>query len=150
MRDTENIIKKIFLLLGIIFLIAGGVLLTVGAVMNARIESCRRVSATVSDVIERIDRDAEGYSTRMYTPVYEYVDGGEMKSYTSHVSTSRRAEIGSQATLYISEDGRVYERSGAAIALFVGVVFAAVGAVLLILTVKMRKNSSEESKGLYL
>jgi|GEM_PF-1878042 len=134
--------SKIFLLIGIIFLAVGAIVITVGLVMNARIESCRRVSATVSDVIERIDRDAEGYSTRMYTPVYEYVDGGEMKSYTSHVSTSRRAEIGSQATLYISEDGGVYERSGAAIALFVGVVFAAVGAVLLILTVKMRKNSS--------
>lgn len=148
MRDTENIIKKIFLLLGIIFLIAGGVLLTVGAVMNARIESCRRVSAAVSDVIERIDRDAEGYITRMYTPVYEYVDGTEMKSYTSHVSTSRRAEIGSQATLYISEDGKVYESSAAVLCFIIGAGFVFVGGIFTVVGVKIR--GYYEAKELYI
>lgn len=140
--------RKIFLLIGIIFLAVGAIVITVGLVMNARIESCRRVSAVVSDVIERIDRDAEGYITRMYTPVYEYVDGTEMKSYTSHVSTSRRAEIGSQATLYISEDGKVYESSAAVLCFIIGAGFVFVGGIFTVVGVKIR--GYYEAKELYI
>lgn len=86
----------------------------------------------------------------MYTSVYEYTDSGEVKRYTSNVSTSKQAEIGSEATLYISENGKVYERTGAKIAYFVGILFAVVGGVFTFITFKLWKKKPEEEEERYL
>ncbi len=89
-------------------------------------------------------REHNGHDT-LYTPVYEYEDGGEVKRYTSDVSRSRRAEIGSETTLYISKDGKIYQKSGAAVTLFVGTIFAVVGGVFTFITFKLWKKKPEET-----
>lgn len=150
MRRSNRIVKLIFSVLGLLLLGVGGNLIIDFARLNVRMGSSRQVSATVVDVIEKMERGADGYSTMMYTPVYEYTDGGEVRQYISNVSTSKKAETGSEATLYISENGKIYQKSGAAIMLFVGIVFAVVGGVFAFITFKLWKKKSEETEERYL
>lgn len=150
MRRSDHIAKLIFSVLGLLLLGVGGNLIIDFARLNVRMGSSRQVSAAVVDVIEKMERGADGYSTMMYTPVYEYIDGGEVRQYTSNVSTSKQAEIGSESTLYISEDGKIYQKSGAAVTLFVGIVFAVVGGVFTFITFKLWKKKTEETEERYL
>lgn len=150
MNSLDNLGRKLFMAFGLVFLAIGAVGIIIFLYMNTRIDNSRQVSATVVDVIKKVDWDADGYSTMMYTPVYEYSDGGEVRRYTSNVSTSKRAEIGSEATLYISEDGKVYQRTGAVIVLLVGIIFAVVGGVFAFITFKLWKKKNEETEERYL
>lgn len=150
MRRSNRIVKLIFSVLGLLLLGVGGNLIIDFARLNVRMGSSRQVSATVVDVIEKMERGADGYSTMMYTSVYEYTDGGEVRQYISNVSTSKKAETGSEATLYISENGNIYQKSGAAIMLFVGIVFAVVGGVFAFITFKLWKKKTEETEERYL
>lgn len=150
MRRSNRIVKLIFSVLGLLLLGVGGNLIIDFARLNVRMGSSRQVSATVVDVIEKMERGADGYSTMMYTPVYEYTDGSEVRQYISNVSTSKKAETGSEATLYISENGKIYQKSGAAIMLFVGIVFAVVGGIFAFITFKLWKKKTEETEERYL
>lgn len=150
MNFSDNAVRKLFMTFGVGFLAIGAVGIIISLYMNTRIDNSRQVSATVVDVIKKVDWDADGYSTMMYTPVYKYSDGGEVRRYTSNVSTSKKAEIGSEATLYISEDGKVYQRTGAVIVLLVGIIFAVVGGVFTFITFKLWKKKPEETEERYL
>lgn len=159
MNFSDNAVRKLFMAFGLIFLAIGAVGIIISLYMNVRMENSRQVSATVVEVIEETERDTDfnprnhrrrSHTSVMYTSVYEYSDGGEVRRYTSNVSTSKRAEIGSEATLYISEDGKVYERSGAAIVFLVGIIFAVVGGVFTFITFKLWKIKTEETEERYL
>lgn len=159
MNFSDNAVRKLFMAFGLVFLAIGAVGIIISLYMNVRMENSRQVSATVVEVIEETERDADfnprnhrrrSHTSVMYTSVYEYSDGGEVRRYTSNVSTSKRAEIGSEATLYISEDGKVYERSGAAIVFLVGIIFAVVGGVFAFITFKLCKKKTEETEERYL
>lgn len=155
MNSLDNLGRKLFMAFGLTFLAIGAVAVIISLSMNARMNNSRQVSATVVEVIKEVDRSASvhndyGHLSVLYTPVYEYTDGGEVIRYTSNVSTSKRAEIGSQATLYISEDGKIYQKSGAAVTLFVGIIFAVVGGVFTFITFKLWKKKTEEAEERYL
>lgn len=150
MNPLYNFGKKLFMAFGLVFLAIFAVCTIIFFYMNARMGSSRQVSATVVEVIEKMERGADGYSKMMYTPVYEYINGGEVIRYTSNVSTSKKAEIGSEATLYISEDGKVYRRTGAVIVLLVGIIFAVVGGVFTLFAFKLLKKKPEETEERYL
>ncbi len=151
MRLSEKNFKKIFMAFGVFFLAAGAVLIIAALGLNARMDNCRRVSATVVNVVESVERRRSTIrhnrhrSTKMYTPIYEYYDGGELKTYQSRTSTSWAADIGSETTLYISDKGKIYERSGSLVILLVGIVFAVVGGVFTLVTVKVLRKKSEEN-----
>lgn len=147
MRQSDRIARLVFSVLGLLLLGVGGNLIIDFARLNVRMSSSRQVNATVVEVI-RV-REHNGHDT-LYTPVYEYEDGGEVKRYTSDVSRSRRAEIGSETTLYISKDGKIYQKSGAAVTLFVGIIFAVVGGVFTFITFKLWKKKPEETEEQYL
>lgn len=147
MRQSDRIARLVFSVLGLLLLGIGGNLIIDFARLNVRMSSSRQVNATVVEVI-RV-REHNGHDT-LYTPVYEYEDGGEVKRYTSDVSRSRRAEIGSETTLYISKDGKIYQKSGAAVTLFVGIIFAVVGGVFTFITFKLWKKKPEETEEQYL
>ena len=142
MRQSDRIARLVFSVLGLLLLGIGGNLIIDFARLSVRMSSSRQVNATVVEVI-RV-REHNGHDT-LYTPVYEYEDGGEVKRYTSDVSRSRRAEIGSETTLYISKDGKIYQKSGAAVTLFVGIIFAVVGGVFTFITFKLWKKKPEET-----
>ncbi len=142
MRQSDRIARLVFSALGLLLLGIGGNLIIDFARLSVRMSSSRQVNATVVEVI-RV-REHNGHDT-LYTPVYEYEDGGEVKRYTSDVSRSRRAEIGSETTLYISKDGKIYQKSGAAVTLFVGTIFAVVGGVFTFITFKLWKKKPEET-----
>lgn len=150
MRRSDRIARLVFSVLGLLLLGIGGKLIIDFARLNVRMSGSCQVNATVVEVIEKMERGADGYSTMMYTPVYEYIDGGEVIRYTSNVSRSRRAEIGSETTLYISKDGKIYQKSGAAVTLFVGIIFAVVGGVFTFITFKLWKKKPEETEERYL
>ncbi|MEZ3453098.1 MAG: DUF3592 domain-containing protein [Oscillospiraceae bacterium] len=147
MRQSDRIARLVFSVLGLLLLGIGGNLIIDFARLSVRMSSSRQVNATVVEVI-RV-REHNGHDT-LYTPVYEYEDGGEVKRYTSDVSRSRRAEIGSETTLYISKDGKIYQKSGAAVTLFVGIIFAVVGGVFTFITFKLWKKKPEETEEQYL
>lgn len=147
MRQSDRIARLVFSVLGLLLLGIGGNLIIDFVRLNVRMSSSRQVNATVVEVI-RV-REHNGHDT-LYTPVYEYEDGGEVKRYTSDVSRSRRAEIGSETTLYISKDGKIYQKSGAAVTLFVGIIFAVVGGVFTFITFKLWKKKPEETEEQYL
>ncbi len=147
MRQSDRIARLVFSALGLLLLGIGGNLIIDFMRLNVRMSSSRQVNATVVEVI-RV-REHNGHDT-LYTPVYEYEDGGEVKRYTSDVSRSRRAEIGSETTLYISKDGKIYQKSGAAVTLFVGIIFAVVGGVFTFITFKLWKKKPEETEEQYL
>lgn len=147
MRQSDRIARLVFSVLGLLLLGIGGNLIIDFARLSVRMSSSRQVNATVVEVI-RV-REHNGHDT-LYTPVYEYEDGGEVKRYTSDVSRSRRAEIGSETTLYISKDGKIYQKSGAAVTLFVGTIFAVVGGVFTFITFKLWKKKPEETEAQYL
>lgn len=147
MRQSDRIARLVFSALGLLLLGIGGNLIIDFVRLNVRMSSSRQVNATVVEVI-RV-REHNGHDT-LYTPVYEYEDGGEVKRYTSDVSRSRRVEIGSETTLYISKDGKIYQKSGAAVMLFVGIIFAVVGGVFTFITFKLWKKKPEETEEQYL
>lgn len=143
MERSVNTVKHIFMLIGIVFILTGAILIILSLRMNVRIDNSRQVTASVVDVIETREwhRKNHGkYYTKMYTSVYEYYDGGEMKTYKSSVSTSKRAEIGSEATLYISEDGKIYERLGASLTLILGAGFSVMGGFFTFISVKIQRK----------
>lgn len=147
MERSDNAARQVFIILGTVLLVAGVILIIVSLWLNMRMDNSRQVSARVTEVIETNEwhRKRRGkYHNKMYTPVYEYYDDGELKTYTSSVSTSNRAEIGSEATLYISEDGKIYERSGSLITLIVGSGFTAVGGLFTFISVKIWRKISVE------
>ena len=149
MGRSDNTARQIFMILGAVLLVTGVILLVISLWMNERMDNSRQVSARVTEVIETNEwhRKRRGkHYTKMYTSVYEYYDGGGLKTYTSSVSTSNRAEIGSEAILYISEDGKIYERSGALVTLIVGIGFSAVGGLFTFITVKMWRKISAETE----
>lgn len=159
MNSLDNLGRKLFMAFGLVFLAIGAVGIIISLYMNARIDNSRQVSATVVEVIEETERDTDfnprnhrrrSHTSVMYTSVYEYSDGGEVRRYTSNVSTSKRAEIGSETTLYISEDGKVYQRTGAVIVLLVGIIFAVVGGVFTLFAFKLLKKKPEETGERYL
>lgn len=155
MRFSDNAVRKLFMFFGLTFLAIGIISIAISISMNVRMDNSRQVNATVVEVIKEVDRSASvhddyGHLSVLYTPVYEYEDGGEVKRYTSNVSRSKRAEIGSETTLYISKDGKIYQKSGAAVTLFVGIIFAVVGGVFTFITFKLWKKKPEETEEQYL
>lgn len=148
--SDKAIIKAFSLSFGILFLFVGAIMIIVSVWVNVRTVNSRRVGATVSEVIETRTQTRKDYESVFYTPVYEYSDGGEIKTYTSSVSSSMPAEIGSEASLYISENGVIYEKRGTLAAFFIGIVFAALGGIFTFVTFKLWKKKPEETEERYL
>ncbi|MBD5140276.1 MAG: hypothetical protein HDT25_02505 [Ruminococcus sp.] len=134
--------RKIVMFLGVVFLVLGVILLLVSLWNIVRMENSRRVIAMVVDVIETRSNYREEESTGvLYTPVYEYYDNGEVRTYKSLVSTSMLVEVGDKATLYISDNGIIYEKTSTLITLFMGILFAVTGGMFTFVTVViMRKK----------
>lgn len=140
-RSDKTIIKALSSAFGILFLLIGSIMIIVSVGVNVRINSSRQVSARVAEVIETRTKTRKDYESVLYTPVYEYYDDGEVRTYKSLVSTSMPVEAGSEATLYISENGTIYERRGTPAALFIGIIFAAFGFFFAFIHVKkLRKK----------
>ncbi len=143
-RSDKTIIKVLSSAFGILFLFIGLIMITVSVGVNVRMNSSRRVSARVVEVIETRTKTRKDYESILYTPVYEYYDGGEVRTYKSLISTSMPVETGSEATLYISKNGIIYERTGTPATLFMGIIFAALGFFFAFINVKkFRKKFAE-------
>ena len=140
--------RKIVMFLGVVFLVLGVILLLVSLWNIVRMENSRRVIAMVVDVIETRSNYREEESTGvLYTPVYEYYDNnGEVRTYKSLVSTSMLVEVGDKVTLYISENGIIYEKTSTLITLFMGILFAVTGGMFTFVTVvKLPKRRNKAS-----
>lgn len=142
MRRTEHTSKLVFLAVGILFLVIGAAFIISFARPDIHMDGSRQVSATVVEVIKGQIRGRH----RRYRYVYEYTDGGEVRRYASNATTTVRLKVGSKKTLFISEDGRVYERTGAVMTLFIGIAFALMGVTFMLMTFKMLKNKVGETE----
>ncbi|MDE7288922.1 MAG: hypothetical protein K2N71_05380 [Oscillospiraceae bacterium] len=128
----ENLMIE-FAIFGAIFIIIGIALVIDYIRHNAEIKNSREINATIVDFVEK-KRSTQGDGTfhMIYAPVYEYYDG-EVKRFTSPVSSTGQVQLGTEVTLYISESGKVSERRSVVITLIMGIIFAAVGAVFVVL-----------------
>lgn len=145
-QSDKTIIKVFSSAFGILFLIIGAIMIIVSVWINVRMFSSRPVSATVSEVIETRTQTRKDYESVFYTPVYEYSDGVVVKTYTSSVSSSMPAEIGSETTLYILENGIIYEKRGTLATFFMGIAFTAIGIFFAFINVKKLQKKYDETE----
>ncbi|MCM1497190.1 MAG: DUF3592 domain-containing protein [Clostridium sp.] len=130
------LIKIIFPVFGILFVIIGVVLLVFYKRISQAIRDAREISGKIVDFKEvRYKRQNSGGYHITYAPVYEYYYNGEFQRYTSPVSTSTPAPLGTSVTLYISADGQITEKSEGKLLLVAGIIFASVGAVFVLASV---------------
>lgn len=114
-----------FGIVGIMFIVTGVVMIIKFVRQIADMRNCYEVDARIVDYEEkRITHSRNGHrSTSVtYSAVYEYVDFGETKRYTSDVSISVIPELGKEVTLSLSTGGKVYEKGSAAVTLVLGIV----------------------------
>lgn len=129
--------KIMFVAIGSLFAFIGGFLLGIGAVGGRTMKKSRSVNAKIVDFKEekwvKFDGTAFDPYEIVHLPVYEYYDGGEIKRYTSQVYNSRKKPIGTEVTLYISEDGKVRDGLDSKIMYLVGGGLAAMGALFAVI-----------------
>lgn len=121
----------IFIVMGALFTLIGIGAAIGGFVSANALGKSREVTATVVDVVSRKERRKRGPCRVVYSPVYEYYDGGEYKKYKSSMSSTFEVKLGTEMTLYISEDGKVRERGSAVFMIIFGAVFAFAGLIFL-------------------
>ena len=127
-------IKTIFTAFGVLFVLIGIGVLIGGLANNNSIKNSREVSGKIVDFIERKYRSHQSHTWRTVNyPVYEYYDDGEFKRHESNVYVTPPKPLGTEVTLYISEDGKVREKQGTSIMILVGVIFAVVGAIFAVI-----------------
>lgn len=126
--------KIIFVLMGLLYAIIGAALLAVGAKNSKSIKESREVNAKLVDFVGKKHRRGRHHVMRTYYyPIYEYYDSGEVRQYTSSVSTEPRKPVGTEVTLYISEDGKIMEKSVSKVMYLVGGIFAAIGVLFAVI-----------------
>lgn len=118
-----------FTAFGVLFALIGIGVITGGLANNNAIKNSRELSGTIVDFTERRGRGQGGHMRTYYYPVYEYYDGGEFKRHESNVSSTPRKPLGTEVTLYISEDGKVREKQSTSVMILVGSIFAVVGII---------------------
>lgn len=129
--------KIVFIAIGSVVAVIGIILLAIGAAGSRAMKKSRRVNAKIVDFKEekwvKFDGTAFDPYEIVHLPVYEYYDGGEIKRYTSQVYNSRQKPIGTEVTLYISEDGKVRDGLDSKIMYLVGGGLAAMGALFAVI-----------------
>lgn len=123
-----------FTAFGVLFVLIGIGVLIGGLANNNAIKNSREVSGTIVDFIKRTGRSQHGHMHTYIYPVYEYYDDGETKRHESNVSVMPPKPLGTETTLYISEDGKVREKQSASIMFLVGGIFAAIGIIFTVVT----------------
>lgn len=118
-----------FTAFGALFVLIGIGVLIDGLANNNSIKNSREVSGKIVDFIKRRGRGQGGHMRTYYYPVYEYYDDGEFKRHESNISAMPPKPLGTEVTLYISEDGKVRDKQSASVMILVGVIFAAVGII---------------------
>lgn len=122
-----------FAVFGAIFIIIGIALVIDYIRHNAEIKNSREVNVVIVDFVEK-KRITQGDGTfhMIYAPVYEYYDG-EVKRFSSPVSSTGHEALGTEVTLYISERGKVNERRSVVITFIMGIIFLLMGVVFVLL-----------------
>lgn len=134
--------NAIFLIVGIFFSVTGVVMIVKFVRQMAEMRNCYEIDARIVDYEEkRITHIHNGHkhTTITYAPVYEYVDFGETKRYTSDVSISVMPELGKEVTLSLSTGGKVYEKGSAVAALVLGIVCLIFGVAAVALGINLIK-----------
>lgn len=131
-------IKTIFTAFGILFVLIGIGVLIGGLANNNSIKNSREVSGKIVDFVEKKYRSHQSHTWRTaYYPVYEYYDDGEFKRYESNMSSTPQKPLGTEVTLYISEDGKVRDKQSASVMILVGVIFALAGGIFAVIAFSM-------------
>lgn len=148
---------NVALILGLVFLLLGGIFLAIGLVATKRAKSAQSwpsMPGTVnrSEVVEHEDTDSDGGSTVTYEPVVEYqysvmgqpftgkriAFGANRFNYKKAVEIAARYPLGARVNVYYNPEkpkDSTLETSASGGKLFVifGAVMAAVGLVALII-----------------
>lgn len=119
--------------IGILFLVVGIVQIVIFVRQVVAMRSGYELDARIVDYKEkRVTHYNNGRrSTSItYAPVYEYTDAGNVRRYTSEVSTSIVPTIGKEVTIFLSNSGEVFEKRGAVGVLIIGIVCMVLGAAV--------------------
>lgn len=132
-----TMMKIVFTAFGVLFALIGIGVLIGGLANNNSIKNSREVSGTIVDFIKRRGRGQGGHMHTYCYPVYEYYDDGETKRHESNISVMPPKPLGTEATLYISEDGKVREKHSTSLMLLVGSIFAFVGVIFTVVALAL-------------
>lgn len=130
--------KIVFTAFGVLFVLIGIGVLIGGLANNNSIKNSREVNGKIVDFIERKYKSHQSHAWRTVNyPVYEYYDGGEFKRHESNVYVTPPKPLGTEVTLYISEDGKVREKQSTSIMILVGSIFAFVGVIFTVVALAL-------------
>lgn len=129
--------KIVFTAFGLLFTLIGiGVIIGSFVYKNA-LKKSREVSGTIVDFIKRRGQAQGGHMHTYCYPVYEYYDNGEFKRHESNVSVMPPKPLGTEVTLYISDDGKIREEQSTSFLILFGSIFAFVGIIFTIVASMM-------------
>lgn len=121
-----------FIALGIIFGVIGIVMIGFSVLQAVAMAGGYELDARIVDYERKETVRYNNGHRRVYltyAPVYEYVDAGNTKRYTSAVFMSVIPEVGEETTIFISRSGKVVDKRGAVGILIMGIVLVVFGAV---------------------
>lgn len=130
-------IKIIFTAFEVLFVLIGIGLIIGGLAHNNSVKNSREVSGKIVDFTEKKVLKTYGGIRTYHMPVYEYYDGVEFKRYESNIYVTPPKPLGTEVTLYISEDGKVREAQRTFVLLLVGGIFAVVGVIFAVVSFVM-------------
>lgn len=131
-----------FIAFGILFSVIGLIILFVSVRQRAGMRDSREIAARIVDFEKRHHRNRGTLEAWviLYAPVYEYTEFGDIKRYTSNVSSTDPDPIGTEVTLYLSKSGKIYEKKGAALLIILGAAFMAFGIFFTVLGVILKRT----------
>lgn len=113
----------------IIVFIAGMIIGIIGLRQGIKIRSAAEITAVVVGEEFETDRDSDGDLTTYRYPVYEYSYRGE--TVQKRATSSGDTAIGERVTVYIGEDGTMYEKRTARALTLAGFLMAALDLAIL-------------------
>lgn len=139
------------LVLGIIFIIVA-LALIVGGIFTKishaeKLETYQSINATITDYIERVDYDDEGYADYTYYPIYTFEVDGRRYVVEDNIGSSSFPDIGAkELILYNPEDPyeiiHANDTAGTFLIIF-GCVFGGIAIILIVCSIVNRKKRQE-------
>lgn len=126
-------LKIVFTAIGLLLAVSGAVLIINGLKYFIAMKKSRKITAKIVD----FEKEVSGYNPKhrrshrtSIRAVYEYCEDGEVKRFTNPIASAVQEKIGTEATLYIDEDGTVREKDSAGFTLVFGFILAFGGFVM--------------------
>lgn len=139
------------LVLGIIFIIVAAALIVGGIFTKIshaeKLETYQPINATITDYIERVDYDDDGYANYTYYPIYTFEVDGNRYVVDDNIGSSAFPDIGTKKLILYNpanpnEIIHANDTAGTFLIVF-GVVFGGIAVILIVCSAVNKKKRQE-------